>query len=180
MSSDHNTKVMTSSEFMDWETPQEFVDALPFKFTKDVCATFNNAKAELWITPTKGSLSSDVRWDDVWWCNPPYGRGIGKWIEKGINESERNGSLGVFLVPNRTETKWFNLLWLHADVIVFLGKRIHFQHPDPEKENNGAPFANVLAVVGTNEGAKYAEELSKLGTTLVMGYGNVWTYKGGK
>lgn len=174
----HNIDVMNSSEFMDWETPQEFVDSLPFKFDLDVCATRDNAKCERSISPVKDSLSAGVTWAPfTCWMNPPYGRGknIEKWIEKAYRESLQ-GATVVCLIPNRTETWWFNMIWEEASLICFLGKRIKFQHPDANKMRNGAPFANVLAVFTKKQRDDLrteAEALQALGTVIIPGYSNI-------
>ena len=36
--------------------------------------------------------------------NPPYGRGIGVWLQKAY-ESSQQGSTVVCLIPSRTDTK---------------------------------------------------------------------------
>jgi len=170
----HNVAVMSSSKDMDWETPQSFVDALPFEFTLDACATAGNAKASQWITPEEDALQ--LPWEGVVWMNPPYGRQVGRWIEKALKETLEHHAVVVVLVPNRTETRWFDIIWAHAAVICFLGTRIKFLHPDVEKARNGAPFASVLAVfdgVGVVT-EQHAEQLAELGTVIRPGYGNIW------
>lgn len=170
----HNVAVMSSSKDMDWETPQSFVDALPFEFTLDACATADNAKAPRWITPEEDALQ--LPWEGVVWMNPPYGRQVGQWIEKALKEAREHQAVVVVLVPNRTETKWFDIIWEHAALICFLSRRIKFLHPDTAKARNGAPFASVLAVfdeAGIAEGHG-AEELAELGTVIQPGYGNIW------
>jgi site-specific DNA-methyltransferase (adenine-specific) len=178
----HNIEVMTSSEMMDWGTPQAFVDALPFVFDVDVCAVESNAKCPSWITPETDALAVPWRRGDhptTAWMNPPYGRNIGRWLEKAYAESLLGVDV-VALVPNRTETAWFDLVWRRAVLICFLGTRIRFEHPDPEKEKNGAPFANVIALF--SEGCERviledkADVLAALGTVILPGVGNIWPH----
>lgn len=74
-----NTDIMFSSKTDLWETPQEFFDALDeeFHFELDVCATNENAKCDCYFTREQDGLNQE--WDcEVCWCNPPYGREIGK------------------------------------------------------------------------------------------------------
>jgi len=177
-----NVKVMTSSEDLDWSTPQEFVDSLPFTFEIDVCATIDNAKCDLWISPSKDAMRT--AWGErVCWMNPPYGRGVGDWIEKAYRESQK-GAVVVCLVPNRTETRWFDRIWKDASLICFLGRRLKFSRPD--KKSDTAPFANVIAVFGklpanyTGADEYYAQEMSKFGTVMLPGYGNIWLHKESK
>lgn len=75
-------EVMFSSASCEWETPHEFFKALndEFHFTLDVCATSENAKCRKYFTREQDGLKQ--KWTGVCWCNPPYGREIGKWVKK--------------------------------------------------------------------------------------------------
>lgn len=56
-------------------------------------------------------------------CNPPYGRGIEKWLTKGIEEPE----IAVFLLFARTDTGWFHDLVLpNATALRFIRRRLRF------------------------------------------------------
>lgn len=61
-------------------------------------------------------------------CNPPYGRQIGDWVQKGYEESQKPGTLVVMLIPSRTDTSYFHDYILHgkADEIRFLRGRLKF------------------------------------------------------
>lgn len=65
-----------------WATPQDFFDKLDaeFHFDLDVCALPDNAKCDRFFTPDVDGLSQE--WAGTVWCNPPYGRQIGKWVKK--------------------------------------------------------------------------------------------------
>ena len=56
-------RVLFSSKKTEWETPQDFFDALDkeFSFTLDVCALPSNAKCRNYFTPEDDGLSRD------WW-----------------------------------------------------------------------------------------------------------------
>lgn len=72
-----------SSKTEEWATPQDFFDKMnaEFCFDLDVCATNENAKCSSFFTKTDDGLSKS--WDGQRvWCNPPYGREIGKWVKK--------------------------------------------------------------------------------------------------
>ena len=103
-----NTDVMFSSKTDVWETPQEFFDELDreFHFDLDVCALPENAKCARYYTPEQDGLSQP--WTEVCWCNPPYGREIGKWVQKVFLASVSGGATVVMLLPARTVTKWFH------------------------------------------------------------------------
>lgn len=96
-----------SSKSSCWETPKEFFQALDaeFHFTIDVCALPENAKCDTFYTPEDDGLTQP--WRGTVWCNPPYGREIGKWVEKA-GEAAANGADVVMLLPARTDTAWFH------------------------------------------------------------------------
>lgn len=95
-----------------WSTPQWLFDELnkEFNFDVDVCATKENAKCDKYYTKEDDGLSKE--WYMSVWCNPPYGREIGKWVKKAHEERHRvaNGkkTTVVMLLPARTDTKWFH------------------------------------------------------------------------
>ena len=87
-----------SSRSEEWPTPQYFFAELDaeFKFTLDPCATPQNAKCPTFFTKEQNGLLQD--WGThVVFCNPPYGRSIGDWVEKCYAAS-RQGATVVLLV----------------------------------------------------------------------------------
>jgi DNA N-6-adenine-methyltransferase (Dam) len=75
------------------------------------------------------------------WCNPPYGRGIRAWLERGIMEPD----IAVYLLPARTDTHWFHSLCLpYATEIRFLKGRLKFGI-----SVTGAPFPSMVVVFTT-------------------------------
>ena len=89
-----NTDVMFSSKTDLWETPQEFFDKLDaeFHFNLDVCATPENTKCAAYYTPEMDGLSQP--WYGRCWCNPPYGRGVGAWVQKAAQSALEGGHGG--------------------------------------------------------------------------------------
>lgn len=140
-------KALFSSKTDLWETPQQFFDELneEFCFDLDVCALPHNAKCERYFTPDMDGLKQE--WRGVCWCNPPYGRGIGKWMQKAY---ESNTTV-VCLVPARTDVKWFHDWVLGKAEIRFVRGRLRFGN---SKEN--APFPSIVVVYrprNTEDGA---------------------------
>ena len=89
-----NTEVMFSSATDLWETPQALFDELnaEFHFTLDVCALPENAKCKAYYTPQDNGLVQPwIYTKGAVWCNPPYGREIGKWVEKAYNSAKYGG-----------------------------------------------------------------------------------------
>ena len=100
--------VLFSSKSNEWETPQDLFDKLNTKyhFTLDPCCTHENAKCDKHYTQKENGLLQD--WSgEIVFCNPPYGREIGKWVEKAYREAI-NGKKIVMLIPARVDTKWFH------------------------------------------------------------------------
>lgn len=117
-----NKEVMFSSKTDSWGTPQWLFDELDaeFHFDLDVCAIPENAKCERYYTPEQDGLAQE--WTGACWCNPPYGRQIGKWVKK----SSECGATVVMLVPARTDTKWFHDYIYGKSEVRFLRGRLHF------------------------------------------------------
>lgn len=120
-----------------WETPQEFFDVLneEFHFGTDVCALPENAKCEKFYSPEQNGLKQE--WTGVCWCNPPYGRQIGKWVEKAA----KSDATVVMLLPARTDTKWFHDWILPNAEVRFVRGRLRFGG-----SNNNAPFPCMVVV----------------------------------
>lgn len=135
---DFMNKVMFSSKTDLWETPQDFFDKLneEFQFTLDVCATDQNAKCKNYYTAADDGLAQE--WNGCCWCNPPYGRAIGKWIKKAYESS----ATVVLLLPARTDTKWFHDYIYNKHEIRFVKGRLKFGGCKV-----GAPFPSMVVVM---------------------------------
>lgn len=132
---------MFSSKTDLWETPQDFFDHLndEFHFNVDVCATPDNAKCDIYFTKENDGLSQS--WGGyTCWCNPPYGREIGKWVQKAFLSS-KDGSTVVMLLPARTDTKWFHEYIYNQAEIRFIKGRLKFGN-----SKNSAPFPSMVVV----------------------------------
>ena len=123
----------------DWETPQFLFDGLnaEFGFEVDVCATVENAKCKRYFTPEDDGLVQE--WKGTCWMNPPYGRVIGRWIQKAF-EASLGGALVVCLVPARTDTRWWHKYAMRGE-IRYLRGRLRFGNSD-----NSAPFPSAIVI----------------------------------
>lgn len=74
-------------------------------------------------------------------CNPPYGRDIGKWVEKCYREGSKDNTLVVMLIPARTDTSYFHDYILHRSEIRFISGRLKFGN-----QQNSAPFPSMLVI----------------------------------
>jgi site-specific DNA-methyltransferase (adenine-specific) len=70
-------------------------------------------------------------------CNPPYGPGIRPFLERGLE-----ADVAVFLIPARTDTRWFHEIVLpHAKEIRFVKGRLKFGDAE-----NDAPFPSMIVI----------------------------------
>lgn len=136
-----NTAVMFSSQTDNWATPQWLFDELDkeFHFTLDPCASKDNAKCEKFYTKEDNGLNQN--WGGVIFCNPPYGREIGKWVAKCAEEAKKPDTICVMLIPARTDTKWFHEYIYNKAEIRFLKGRLKFGD-----SSNSAPFPSMIVV----------------------------------
>ena len=122
------TEVLFSSKTDQWETPQDFFVQLDneFHFTLDPCADEANHKCERYFTKEQDGLKQD--WSgEVVFCNPPYGRKVGKWVEKCFREVyQGNCKCVVLLVFANTDTKWFHDWIYHKAEVRFIKGRLRF------------------------------------------------------
>lgn len=141
-----NTEVMFSSQTDLWATPQELFDKLnaEFDFTVDVCASPENAKCAVYYTPEIDGLKQE--WTGVCWCNPPYGREIGKWVEKAYKSAKTGGAMVVMLLPARTDTRWFHDFIYEKAEIRFIKGRLKFGD-----STNSAPFPSMIVIYRGDE-----------------------------
>ena len=78
---------------------------------------------------------------EVCWMNPPYGREIGKWVEKAY----KSNAVVVCLVPARTDTKWWHEFCMKSKEIRLVQGRLKFGG-----SKNSAPFPSAVVVFDSN------------------------------
>lgn len=159
---DRTKELMFSAKTGEHQTPQDFFDQLhnEFYFDRDVAAHYLNTKCpEHYGKQEDGSFIDGLEEDwgkisDIVFCNPPYGRGINSWLEKGVAEKER-GISSVFLLPARTDTQWFHSIVVpNASEIRFIKGRLKF-----EGMNAGAPFPSIVVIFwGASQDEEEKEE----------------------
>ena len=141
-------KVMFSSKTGNWATPQDFFNKLDWRFGPfdlDPCASPHNTKCANFFTEAENGLEKNGQ-GFTCFVNPPYGRGIDKWIEKGYNEAMKSETKVVMLIPARTDTKYWHKYVMKADEVYFVKGRLKFGDSE-----NSAPFPSAVVVFdGTN------------------------------
>lgn len=123
-----------SSLRMDWKTPRATYESLDaeFHFDHDPCPP----------NYTVDGLKSEWGW--VNFVNPPYGRELPKWIEKGYQEYLK-GKTVVFLIPSRTDTRWWHDYCMKGE-IRFIKGRLKF-----DDTKNSAPFPSAIVIFNPNK-----------------------------
>jgi hypothetical protein len=119
------THAGNSSNGERWETAAALLSALysVFKrFDLDPCSprkTKPPVRARLHLTAEDDGLS--LPWHGVVFVNPPYGRTLGRWIEKARHEVESgNAKTVVALIPARTDTTYWHRHVAGRAVVFFL------------------------------------------------------------
>jgi len=134
----HHLPSMKSDE---WLTPPEILEALG-PFDLDPCAA---PLPRPWPTAAKHYNREEdglvLPWEGRVWCNPPYGKIAGKWLNRMALHAN-----GIALIFARTETEmFFREVWEKAYGVLFIEGRLHFHYPDGTrcKNNSGAPSVLV-------------------------------------
>lgn len=114
-------------------TPKALYDQLnsEFNFNFDPCP----------LRSSQDGLS--INWKGNVYVNPPYGKAIRLWLEKGLTEIDKgNAKVVVFLLPAYTDVKWFHEIVLpNANDLRFLKSRLCFG-----EHKNRAPFASMIVI----------------------------------
>ena len=111
-----------------------------FHFTLDPAANEENNKCETFFTKEQNGLTCLWGGHTVF-CNPPYGREIGKWVQKAWEEHKTSGNTVVMLLPARTDTRWFHEFIYGKAEIRFVRGRLKFGNA-----TNSAPFPSMVVV----------------------------------
>lgn len=137
---------MPPAESVEWGTPKDLFDTLnaEFDFTLDVAASDHNAKCKKYFTKEINGLNQSWSGERCF-MNPPYGRGLDRWVSKAWREVRKNGGAEVVvaLLPARTDTKWFHNYVLDKAEIRFIKGRVKYvngEKPQP------APFPSIVVI----------------------------------
>ena len=126
-----------------WITPKWLLQAIgPFDMDPCSCIPQPWPTASKMLTIQDDGLSQP--WHGFVFCNPPYGRSLGKWLEKCASHNN-----AIALTFARTDTTTFHQhVFPKASAILFLAGLIKFCTPEGKtvKDNSGAP--SVLIAYG--------------------------------
>jgi len=155
---------MFTSNTGDWYTPPEIVEAVRELFgiiDLDPCSNSHeapNVPALVHFTREDDGLSRP--WSGRVYLNPPYGKGIGPWIEKVREEHEAGRvTAAVVLVKAATDTRWFRVLSERYPRCEVAG-RLKFSGCKAP-----APFPSVLFYLG-DEVQRFADVFGRFGVLV--------------
>lgn len=121
-----------------WQTPRILYDELDRcvgGFAVDSAADHSNHLHPDYYGPGsrlgEDALALD-RWLSPAFCNPPYGKGLDKWVQKFI-EQAKLGNTVVALLPANTEVRWWFEYVVQHSSIIFLVGRVPYINPERAK-----------------------------------------------
>lgn len=148
---------LMASESPEWYTPPDLMEeirAFLGEIDLDPCPPAHKVENR----PDGLALT----WKGRVFCNPPYGDGIGDWVNKAVEAgAAKRVTEAIFLVPARTDTDWFVPLWDWA--ICFIHGRLKFSRPDGTLGTS--TFPSVLAYFGPRE-REFAAALAHRGVSV--------------
>jgi hypothetical protein len=124
-------RIVFKSQTVEWPTPKKVYDDLnaEFCFDLDPCPLGGSED---------GTATLFCRWEGRRvFCNPPYGPQIRDFLARGPE-----ADVAVFLIPARTDTRWFHELVIpYAAEVRFVKGRLKFG-----EAKTGAPFPSMIVV----------------------------------
>lgn len=117
-------QVFLSKNTDDWATPKYIYEQAMAKGMHDPCPLHSE---------TDGLATE---WGKDNFVNPPYSQ-LKTWVEKSIEEHKKGKGI-TLLIPARTDTKAFKLLFDYGSKITFISGRLRFN------EANTAPFPSMI------------------------------------
>jgi len=130
-----------------WGTPPELFRLYNevYDFQLDAAASDGNALCTNYFTSESDALLQDWSPYRRVWLNPPYGKGIEKWMRKAYEESQR-GYIVVCFVPVRVDTEWWHDWVYNKAKVTFIRGRLKFVKLEIANDSKigKAPFASAL------------------------------------
>jgi hypothetical protein len=138
----HNAEPSKGESENTWYTPPELIEKMQTKFDLDPC-TNSTRPYDIATHNIEHDLGQDgfnMKWSGFVFCNPPYGKETGKWLDKMSNHGN-----GVALVFSRCETRWAQKALNECDAVNFIKGRISFIKKDKSKSGSAACGSMLLA-----------------------------------
>jgi len=143
------TNIHRTSKTPEWYSPDIIIDEvikLYVTIDLDPCTNSKikpNVPAHAYFDLSDNGLKQE--WFGSVYVNPPYGREVGKWVDKCIEEyTTRRAEEIILLVPARVDTRWFrkisNYYWCS------ISGRLKFKSLNGI--TNSAPFPSAVIYMG--------------------------------
>lgn len=122
------------------------------RFCKALTPKVSNFKCTNYFTEKQDALQQSWRGYNAVFVNPPYGRGLSRWVEHAAKEATNVDPI-IMLMPARTDTKFFHKfiwnierdVWRYGVVGKFLAGRVKF-----DGAAAGAPFPSMVVEFKSN------------------------------
>lgn len=155
-----------SSVRVDWNTPASIVEPVHRFFggppAIDPCSNPNSivgAHVELMLE--RGGNGLAVDWEPTFFLNPPYGKGVLRWVGRAGHFGAA-GAVGLGLLPARTDTRWGQCVLRETAAVCFLSGRVTFVGAAAP-----APFPCMVPLWGRSaDRQRFAEVFGPLGVIL--------------
>ena len=131
-----------------WFTPPWILQRLG-RFDLDPCTVSTRpfATAGSHIEHDRGFNGLHEKWGGRVWLNPPYGRGIGVWLERLKDHGD-----GVALVFARTDAAWAQAAMRKAYSVMLLRGRVQFLNEHGIQARSSAACGSMLLAYGRENG----------------------------
>lgn len=123
-----NIKACLSHKTDDWKTPKAIYDYFIVK-----CGCYDPCPFQ----SQKDGLAEE--WKNDNFVNPPYSQ-LKKWVIKSIEEHKKRKDV-TLLIPARTDTQAFKMLYEYGAQFIFITGRLKFN------DSNPAPFPSMLVIL---------------------------------
>lgn len=158
-----------SSARVDWNTPQNIVELVHAFFggppAVDPCSNPNSivgASRDYQLERNENGLLVD--WSPTFFINPPYGTGVLRWVTRAAHFGAM-GSVGLGLMPARTDTRWGQYVLSEATAVCFLRGRLTFVGAEAP-----APFPCMVPLWGGRDKAlSFLDLFCKHGVVMAHG-----------
>ncbi len=136
---------LESGSTVEWFSPPEIFEALGLSFDLDPCAPPGGLP---WVPANRFYSRSDdglvQPWSGRVWLNPPYGRGIERWMQKLATHGD-----GIALVHARTGTVWWRDALSAATAVCFIAGGVRFiSDTQGTRPPGSSPMGAVLLAYG--------------------------------
>ena len=148
----------------EWHTPKHLVELITKCLGGVDLDPCSNSKGSRNVPATHVFTKHDdglrFNWYGKVYMNPPYGREIGRWVEKLAHEYRKGHTKeAMALVPARVDTDWFKSF--RDFPVCFIDGRLKFSGSD-----NSAPFPSAVFYLGSDI-PKFARVFGEMGDIWV-------------